>query len=256
MKLYGLSLDPFAEGSVLASPRLQIAAIELEILLGLWLLAGWAARWSWLASLGMFSVFACVSLYLALAGQASCSCFGRLMVSPWITVGIDVAAVAALVVWRPVPDVEGLRPAWVQQVVKVAVGVCLLLAIGSGAARVGFASPAEALAWLRGEAVTVDPAVYDVGKGTRGEERTFRIQLTNRTRQPIQVVGGTTTCSCVTTKDLPLTLAEGETESIEVSVAFVGSPGRFQRLFRLITDAASQPRVVARFSGEVLPSAE
>jgi hypothetical protein len=204
----------------------------------------------------MFSVFACVSLYLALAGQTSCSCFGRLAVSPWVSFGVDVAAVASLAIWRPAQADDGPRPAWMQQALKIASGACLLLALGGGIVLLTFASPAEALAWFRGEAITVSPTVHDVGKGGPGEEQTFRVALTNRTKRPIRVVGGTTECACVATKDLPLTLAVGESRSIEVSVRFVGSPGRFQRLFKLITDDASQPRVVARFSGEVFARVE
>jgi hypothetical protein len=40
-----------------------------------------------------------VSLYLALAGQRSCGCFGRMTVSPWLTLIFDIAAMAALVPW-------------------------------------------------------------------------------------------------------------------------------------------------------------
>jgi hypothetical protein len=178
------------------------------------------------------------------------------MVSPWVTFGIDVAAVAALVVWRPAGGKEGAKPAWLPQTLKISVGVLLVLALTSTMVLMTFGRPAEALAWFRGEAVTVDPAVYDIGTGNPGEERAFNIQLTNRTRKPIQIVGGTTTCACIVTKDLPLTLAQGESASIEISVRFVGSPGRFQRLYRLITDDITQSRVVARFSGEVLATSE
>ncbi len=257
LKVHGLALDPFAEGSVLASARLQVATIEIEVLLGLWLLTGWSPRWAWVAALSLFSLFACVSLYLALAGQPSCSCFGRLAVSPWVSLGVDVAAVAALLIWRPPVGSEDIQtPVWARQLLKVGAGVCLVLAVASGAALLVFPTPAAALAWFRGEAVTVDPPVRDIGKGVRGEKQTFRVGLTNRTKQPIRVVGGTTTCACIATKDLPVALGPRETQTIEVTVQFAGSPGRFQRLFVLMTDAAKQPEVYARFSGEVLAPTE
>jgi hypothetical protein len=80
----------------------------------------------------------------------------------------------------------------------------------------------------------------------------FRVQLTNHNNHPIHVVGGTTTCSCITTLDLPLQLPEKSTGSINVALKFVGSPGRFQRSFVLYTDDERQPIAVARFSGRVI----
>jgi hypothetical protein len=252
LKVQGLALGPLAEDSLLASPRLQVATIEVEAVLGLWLLAGWSARLAWAAALGFFGLLAGVSLYLAVVGQASCGCLGRVTVSPWLTFGVDVGAVAALAMFRPARTADGSRTVWMQQLVKIGAGAGVLLALASCAFLLAFANPAEALAWFRGEAITVDPAVSDVGKGEPGEERTFRVQLTNRTNRPIRLVGGTTTCSCIATRDLPLALAEGETGAIEVSVRFVGSQGRFQHHFVLLTDDEKQPEVVARFSGQVI----
>jgi hypothetical protein len=193
-----------------------------------------------------------VSLYLALAGQASCGRFGRLTLHPGQTFAIDVGAVAALWIWRPAPTTERTGAGRLSPLLKIGVGAAVLLALSGGAFLFAKANPVEALAWFRGEAITVDPPVSDVGKGQPGEERTFRVELTNRTRRPIRVIGGTTNLSCSATGDLPLTLAEGETGTLEVSVRFVGSPGRFQYRFVLLTDDEEQPEVVARYSGRVI----
>lgn len=105
--------DPLAQDSFLGSPRLHIAAIETETLLGLWLLSGWSVRASWVSALGLFSLLAGVSLWLALEGQSSCGCLGRVQVSPWAMFALDLAALMALAIWRPsyAPEV---RPAvWI-----------------------------------------------------------------------------------------------------------------------------------------------
>lgn len=96
LKGHGIATDPLAQDSLLLPPRLLIAIIEIEIVLGLWLLSGWAARGAWLASIGFFGSLAGVSLYLALRGQTSCGCFGLLSVNPWFTTILDAAALAAL----------------------------------------------------------------------------------------------------------------------------------------------------------------
>jgi hypothetical protein len=54
LKAYGLTLDPLARPYLLSSPRLEIAAIEVEMILGLWLLSGWSVRGAWLAALAYF----------------------------------------------------------------------------------------------------------------------------------------------------------------------------------------------------------
>jgi hypothetical protein len=54
LKAHGLALDPFTEGSVLASARLQVATIEIEIVLGLWLLSGWSILGAWTSALIFF----------------------------------------------------------------------------------------------------------------------------------------------------------------------------------------------------------
>jgi hypothetical protein len=256
LKTHGLLRNPFGDGSFLTSAHVQVATIEIEVLLGLWLLTGRSHRWAWAAALVLFGVLAGVSLSLALAGQPACSCFGQLPVSPWVSFGIDVIAVAALLLWRPPRGQNIENPVWAQEWSKIGIGVCLLLVLVGGVLLFGFANPAEALAWIRNEAITVDPPIRQVGKGKPGEEQTFDVTLTNRTKRPIRLVGGTTTCACVATSDLPLTIEPGGTQTIEVAVRFVGSPGRFQRLFVLLTDNAKEPEVFARFSGEVIAPVE
>src|SRR5262245_14232769 len=103
MKFYGLSpaITPSGESTIISSPRLQVVAIEAELLLGLWLLSGLAARKCWAVALGFFGLLAGVSLYQALTGQRDCGCFGRVAVSPWLTFVLDLAAATALLAWRP-----------------------------------------------------------------------------------------------------------------------------------------------------------
>jgi hypothetical protein len=110
LKAHSLATDPLSQDAFFASPRLLIATIEVEIVLGLWLLSGWFVRAAWVTALGFFGVLAGVSLYLALAGQRSCGCFGQVTVSPWATFSLDIAAVAALALWRPAPRTALRQP--------------------------------------------------------------------------------------------------------------------------------------------------
>jgi hypothetical protein len=250
LKVHGLATDPLAADSAVGSPRLLIATIEVEIVLGLWLLSGWSASASWASALVFFGILAGTSLYLALVGQRSCGCFGRVTLNPWWTFALDVAAVGVLALCRPCGGGGGPSTAWQRRLLTVGGRTAALLA-GIGTLLLLAGDPTETLARLRGDSIVVDPVVNEVGEGKFGAERTFRVQLANRTDRAIRLVGGTASCSCIATNDLPLTLAARKTASIEVVLKFGGSPGRFQRSYVLFTDDDKQPVVVARFSGRV-----
>ncbi len=252
LKVDGLAVDPLAQDSFLSSPRLQIATIQAEILLGLWLLSGWSARASWVAALVFFGALGGTSLYLALVGQASCGCFGRVLVSPWWSFGLDAAVLAALAVFRPTAETVGQPSAALRGVMPTVAGAAAFLALIAGGFFLWFDNPEEALARLRGEPLTVEPVVSSVGEGVGGEERPFTIRLKNNSDRSIRVIGGTTTCACIASRSLPITLAPGQSDSIEVVMRFTGSPGRFQHRFILHTDYDEQRMITARFAGRVV----
>jgi hypothetical protein len=253
LKIHGVYTDPYSQESILLTPRLLVALIEIEIVLGLWLLSGLAPRAAWLASLVFFTLGAAANLYMAFEGQRSCGCFGRVEVSPWLSLTLDVAAVAALLTLRPARG-EQLRAApWLQGLLRTAGGAVVFLVLIGGALLLCCDDPQRVLAQLRGELRTVEPPVTDVGEGRPGEQRTFTIQLANRTPAPVRILGGTSSCACVATDDLPLTLNAGETRSMTVQIRFRGSPGRFQQRFVLYTDSDEKRWVTARFAGLVLP---
>jgi hypothetical protein len=81
-----------------------LVVVQVELLLAVWLFAGLWPAWAWRGALALFAVFGLVSLSKALAGEASCGCFGRLTVSPWITSTLNLAIVAALIWILPAPN--------------------------------------------------------------------------------------------------------------------------------------------------------
>jgi len=252
LKVHGLSLGPLAQGTILASPRLQLVTIEVEIIMGLWLLSGWSARAAWVAALGFFSILASASLYLALVGQGSCGCMGHIEVHPWITFTLDVAIIGLLAVNRPTStNINGVY--WRRQFLLPAGGAGALLSVFAAVCLLVFDHPMTALQRLRGESITLEPNVADLGSGQLGESRVFHLQVTNLSDRPVCIVGGTSDCACVATESLPITLAKLETQPIEVRVAFHGSPGQFQHTFLLYTDDKLQRVVTARFSGTLVP---
>ncbi len=249
-----LSCQSSSQDSFLGSPRLEIATIEVEILLGPWLLSGLSLRAAWVTALVFFGILAGVSLYLALIGQHSCGCLGRITVSPWLAFAIDVAALAGLAFWRPARTADPRQTDWLRSLLKTAAGTLALLGLMGGLFLILAQNPADALARLRGEAITVEPPVSDVGEAVAGEERAFTIRLTNHTDRPVRITGGTTGCWCIATDDLPTTVPEGGSRPIAVRMTFNGGAGHFRHGFVLYTDDAKQPTVTAWFAGRVTGS--
>jgi hypothetical protein len=257
-KAHVLADDPFSQVSLFFSPRLQLAQIELEAVLGLWLLSGLYPRAAWLAACLAFTALAVTSFTVAVLGYPSCGCFGRVSVSPWFLFGVDALAVAALLRWGPslapwdlflpLPSDGSPRSAF-----GMRFGITVILTALLGALCWVALSPFTALATLRGESLTLDPPVAHVGKGAEEDVQDARLRVVNQTNRPIRLVGMKAGCSgIVTTDNLPLTIPAREACHLAVQVKFAGSAGGFQQPVILYTDDSVQPVVVARIVGHVV----
>lgn len=144
LKGYELFEAPLLDANPWYSRAFQIAAVEAEWVLGLWLLSGlwrWGVRW---AALAAFHTFLAVSVTRALAGEETCGCFGRVPISPIWMAALDLAAILALWLWRP-PKGRGVgrRVPWLRAmpvlVLLLLVGVSggIVLAVGGPVANDG-----------------------------------------------------------------------------------------------------------------------
>jgi len=194
LKLAGLNVTPFAQYGWLSSATVQLAAVQWEIILGLWLLSGRGKAWAWLLALTTFLMFAGVSLWLGLIGQASCGCFGAVKASPWHAFAVDVLALALLGVGRPDWSEATITRSGLQGVGIVAAGGLLLIGIGWGAAVGLYGSVGKALAVLRNERLALSPATVDFGTGKAGREVETSVEVVNHTDAPVHIFGGTSDC--------------------------------------------------------------
>ena len=107
LKGHELLTVPVANKDLFSWRPFLIFQVEFELAMGIWLLSGVFKRLAWLAALVCFCLFCCVTLYKGLTGAASCGCFGRVHVNPWITLSlIDLPSVVLLAIFHP----AGLRP--------------------------------------------------------------------------------------------------------------------------------------------------
>lgn len=238
--------------ALLYDPFWRMAAVEVEALLGLWLLVGLWPRALWWSALLWFLLLSGTSFYLGLVGQPSCGCFGaKLPVSPWYAFGLDVAAVAALVLFRPT-QVWRFDPAVTRRILLTAAGAVAILAGAAGVLTWAYGSPREAILRFRGELITVEPPLVDMGDVHDPDTRSTVVRLANHSDQPVRVIGGTADCSCVAWDDLPVVVAPHSDQSITIRVTFRGSPKVLQHAFALFTDDASQPRIFGEVRGRLV----
>jgi hypothetical protein len=248
--LYGNALE------WLSDPVWRLTAAEVEAVLGLWLLTGRFRRALWWAALAWFIGLSGASLYLGVVGQPTCGCFGaRLPLSPWHAFGLDVTAVAALALLRP-PQVWQIGWANLRRLLLTAAGAGGILAVLIGGLTLAYGSPGEGLVHLRGEALTLDPPVIDLGEVQAADVRSIPIRLVNHTDRPVGVVGGTADCTCVAWEDLPVVVPPRGDQSLRIRVVFRGSPRAVRHFFTLFTDDPAQPHVFGEVGGQVVSNSD
>ena len=252
LKLQGLAVDPVARVGLFSASWFQVLVIEMEVGLGLWLLWGKHRVGAWLATLATFTTFAGFSFYSGWIGQASCGCFGKLALSPWWAFAVDAVVVVGLLVVRPPfyspPRERGFFQAARPMAALVLAYAAILGAMTAGASY-GYGSMDAALAQLRGEQITLKPDGVDVGIGPVGDEKEATMEIRNWTDRSMRIIGGTSDCSCVTTRNLPLELAPGATRSISVGVRLPDEPGIFTRSAFLWIDDGRMRTIPFRITG-------
>ncbi len=252
LKLAGANVSAFAQYGWWLSPNVQIAAIGWELILGACLILGVHRSVTWLLAMLTFALFAGVSAYLGVIGQASCGCFGAIEASPWAAFAVDVALLILLTIFRPRFTRADLgresRTAG-----KWALGLIVVLATLTAVGVAYYGSPAAALAHLRGDTLTVDRTHLDFGHGKAGDVLTQPVLVTNWTGEPLRIVGGTSDCSCVTTNDLPITLSAGEAKALTINykVPRTDQAGMTSRTAVLFTDSPKQPTLTLTLSVSV-----
>lgn len=178
--------------------------------------------------------------------------------NPWFTFGLDVVVVAVLAVtlWRS-RSVEELSKArlsgFLMNCLQVAGITAVILGLIATGMTIYTGDPWAAIAKLRGETITIIPTVTELGQGVVGQHLSFKVQLRNYSDKTVKVVGGTTSCACIATQDLPITISPGGSESIKVYIKFTGSPGKFTHRFVLYSDSNERLTIV-RFSGTIIPN--
>jgi len=148
LKGHELLTLPVANTDLWSYRPFLIFQVECELALGLWVLSGLWKRLAWRVSLLCFGLFCGVTLVRALTGAASCGCFGRIHLNPWITLAaIDVPAVLLLWFFPVKTSAKPLKtPAVSQRGYRVCMGLLLAASVGVTSAALILHEPARVTA--------------------------------------------------------------------------------------------------------------
>jgi hypothetical protein len=115
----------------------------------------------------------------------------------------------------------------------------LLAALGGGWVVATYGSLRAAVAAMSGQKLFIEPDLLDLGTTRAGDTRTVVVRATNYSAQPVRIIGGNSDCSCVATRDLPVTVGAGETRELTIQIAPPHSAGVFQRRGYLLVEDGS-----------------
>jgi hypothetical protein len=256
LKLYGLSVSAIPRVGWFSQPWVQLAAVEWELVLGIWLLSGAYLRGAWFAAILTFASFAAVSGYLGWIGVASCGCFGVIKASPWWAFGVDVAAISLLLFAWPRSQTHSATSdaRVIPRVLMGSVAASGLLILCSA---VVYGSVEAGLARLRGEPLVVEPSYVEFDDAAPGATVKRQIRIRNLTSHPIHLIGGTSDCSCATTAGLPIAVAPGGFVDLPIRLAIPsGTEGQFTRTAEIWTDLDRKPVIRLVLGCRVAPKAD
>jgi hypothetical protein len=97
LKSHALFVDPLKSEMLGVSASIQLMAVELEVLLALWLLSGFQVKKGLIASCVFFASVACVAGKQVYEQQSSCACFGVFEVHPIVMLLLDIVLLTVLV---------------------------------------------------------------------------------------------------------------------------------------------------------------
>ena len=129
-------------------------------------------------------------------------------------------------------------------------GAILLLGLAYIGSSWAFGSGTFLLHRLRGEVLVLEPQSQSLGVAPVGSKRTAEVIIRNLSQSPITIPGARTDCSCVVTRDLPLTIAGRESKALEIEVEYRGDQRMFERTVAFYCDSPENKLLVCSLKGE------
>jgi len=122
-------------------------------------------------------------------------------------------------------------------------------------ALMNFGSRHDAWLYARGARVVIEPATFRTQSGKSGDTRKAVFVIRNLTSEPVRVLGVTTSCSCLSTDELPVTIGPRSSRPMRVSIKLGGDqPGPIQQVIAYHTDHPTASNLRGTILGIILAS--
>ncbi|GHT23051.1 hypothetical protein FACS189419_06470 [Planctomycetales bacterium] len=227
----------------------NLFVVEFELFFGIWLLFGLLPKLTWLATTALFLLFALVSFYKAISGEASCGCFGNVTVNPWFTTVFDLLIIGLLSVFHPLnmsfqmkEAVSEIAAVLKPQKLYLPAAVWLLVAVPVSLAMLENDKMFRFLASTTHHRITKPRPARAGGLlcenivwnfGSRDSDGTNRIShefiLLNESKEPVTIKNVQSACGCMVAKDYDEKLQPGKSTKIRVEVQLPSMPGPFNK---------------------------
>lgn len=202
MKASQLAAEPSLSEGLFQARWFNTLVIEFELVFGSWLLFGFCSQLTHWASIGLFTLFAGVSLYKVFLGETNCGCFGSAQINPILTFVLDVFIVLLLLLLQHFQRKRSLPPS---PVASEQSNVCWMFRILGYGLLLSFAVIIQGLLFfspnLGFEPFLTDYeisfTINETSKGDKNhnEDHSVVITVLNKTNDPIKIVGVKTNCS-------------------------------------------------------------
>jgi hypothetical protein len=228
--------------------------VAFEVLVGAFLLYPNLRKLSHVAAIVLFACLSVSASWMVLSGISDCGCFGRIEVSPKLTLGFDlVMLVVLLLSARAVPG------SFLQE------SRCFLpVARGGFAAFVIFGLFIMGYSWLTnttpdslrgrivGKSVTTEADWVSLGKVKQGELTAFTVTLQNHSDQQIHVIGGSDDCSVRCSSFFPIAIAPNSSTRIDMAGMARGTKGALNLRYTFFVNTGKVESVPVYIGGQVL----
>lgn len=155
----------------------------------------------------------------------------------------------------PPPDLVTRRLSRIWLSAAPSLGGILLVPLAFMAwALMAFGSTGDAFLYLRGHRLLIEPDVATVQDGRPGEEREAVFRVRNLSGHPVRILGAATSCTCISTDTLPITIGPGRFCDLHLRIRLDGEPAQaFRQDVTYMSDNPAQPALAVRVMGRIAP---
>jgi hypothetical protein len=114
--------------------------------------------------------------------------------------------------------------------------ICMLWAVTT------FGSAHDAWLYAKGSRLAIEPSTIGLVQGRVGDARDLVVRVRNLSGSPTTIIGVTSSCSCMSTEKLPITLDARQARDLHLSVRLVRD-GRFEQQMIYHTDNPAVPKL-------------